>query len=61
MSKLSQERLQQCVEAVLKHALEEKKRKFTETIELQIGLKVRHASSHVPLPPLICAELRPIA
>ena len=39
MSKLNQERLQQAVDAILKYSKETKKRKFTETVELQIGLK----------------------
>lgn len=39
MSKLSTERLDQCIGNILKYSLETKKRKFTETVELQIGLK----------------------
>jgi large subunit ribosomal protein L10Ae len=38
MSKLSQETLQEAIAAVLKHS-QDKKRNFTETIELQIALK----------------------
>merc|ERR1711988_1685537 len=38
MSKVSREILQECVSAVKKGA-EEKKRKFMETVDLQIGLK----------------------
>eukprot|EP00030_Apusomonadida_sp_AF-17_P004127 a508340_48937.p2 GENE.a508340_48937~~a508340_48937.p2 ORF type:complete len:227 (+),score=110.63 a508340_48937:27-683(+) len=38
-SKISGDHLRDCVKAVLKHALETKKRKFVETVELQIGLK----------------------
>merc|ERR1712210_223083 len=39
MSKVSKETLFECVAKVLKHAKETKKRKFMETIDLQIGLK----------------------
>jgi len=39
MSKLSQENLGSAVNEILKYALETRKRKFTETVELQIGLK----------------------
>merc|ERR1712011_53376 len=39
MSKVSKETLVDCVAEVLKHAKETKKRKFMETIDLQIGLK----------------------
>eukprot|EP00300_Choanocystis_sp_HF-7_P016503 c19427_g3_i1.p2 GENE.c19427_g3_i1~~c19427_g3_i1.p2 ORF type:complete len:228 (+),score=66.72 c19427_g3_i1:33-686(+) len=39
MSKVSGEHLRECVKAVLVHANETKKRKFVETVELQIGLK----------------------
>jgi len=39
MSKLSMEAVNDAVAAILKHALEEKKRGFTETIELQVALK----------------------
>jgi len=39
MSKVSKETLFDCVAEVLKHAKETKKRKFMETIDLQIGLK----------------------
>jgi len=39
MSKLSLEAVNDAVAAILKHALEEKKRGFTETIELQVALK----------------------
>merc|ERR1711997_884818 len=39
MSKVSKETLFECVAEVLKHAKETKKRRFTETIDLQIGLK----------------------
>jgi len=39
MSKLSTEAVQEAIAAILKHALEEKKRGFTETIELQVALK----------------------
>lgn len=38
-SKVSKETLYECVQEVLKHSKETKKRKFTETIDLQIGLK----------------------
>merc|ERR1711862_653669 len=38
MSKVSRETLYECVQTVLKNS-QEKKRKFTETIDLQIGLK----------------------
>ena len=36
---MSKETLFECVAEVLKHAKETKKRKFMETIDLQIGLK----------------------
>merc|ERR1712198_742218 len=39
MSKLSREALNEAVAAVLTHANQEKKRKFTETVELQVALK----------------------
>jgi len=39
MSKLSQDDLGAAIEEILKHALQTKKRKFVETVELQIGLK----------------------
>jgi len=39
MSKVSKETLFECVAEVLKNAKETKKRKFMETIDLQIGLK----------------------
>merc|ERR1711862_245117 len=39
MSKVSKETLFDCVAEALKHAKETKKRKFMETIDLQIGLK----------------------
>merc|ERR1712198_115275 len=39
MSKLSREALNEAVAAVLTHANETKKRKFTETVELQVALK----------------------
>ena len=38
-SKVPREILQECVASVLKGSLEDKKRKFLETVELQIGLK----------------------
>merc|ERR1712008_79722 len=38
-SKLSREALGEAVAAVLTHSLETKKRKFTETVELQVALK----------------------
>ncbi len=38
-SKVSKETLYECVQLVLKHAKETKKRKFMETVDLQIGLK----------------------
>merc|ERR1711977_250595 len=38
-SKVSKETLFECVREVLKYSTETKKRKFTETIDLQIGLK----------------------
>ena len=39
MSKLSIEAVNDAITAILKHALEEKKRGFVETIELQVALK----------------------
>ena len=36
---MPREILQECVAGVLKGALEDKKRKFLETVDLQIGLK----------------------
>jgi len=39
MSKLNQETLSNAINNILKHSLETKKRKFVETVELQIGLK----------------------
>ena len=39
MSKIPQEQLEQVIADILKYSLEEKKRGFVETIELQIGLK----------------------
>ena len=36
---MPREILQECVASVLKGSLEDKKRKFLETVELQIGLK----------------------
>ncbi len=39
MSKLNQEVLEEAVRDILKYSLEKKKRKFVETIELQVGLK----------------------
>jgi len=39
MSKLNQDTLTNSVNEIIKYALETKKRKFVETIELQIGLK----------------------
>src|ERR1700722_17480877 len=39
MSKLSSDTLTEAVSAILKNSLEEKKRNFVETIELQIALK----------------------
>merc|ERR1711902_112968 len=38
-SKVSKETLYECVQEVLKYSMETKKRKFAETIDLQIGLK----------------------
>jgi len=38
-SKVSKDTLFECVREVLKYSTETKKRKFTETIDLQIGLK----------------------
>ena len=38
MSKVSRETLYECVQNVLKNS-QDKKRKFTETVDLQIGLK----------------------
>ena len=38
-SKLSREALNEAVSAVLTHSNETKKRKFTETVELQVALK----------------------
>jgi len=39
MSKIPRDTLQEAIAAVLKYSNEEKKRKFTETVELQIALK----------------------
>jgi len=39
MSKISSETLTEAVQGILKHALEENKRNFLETIELQVALK----------------------
>eukprot|EP00456_Euglypha_rotunda_P043777 TRINITY_DN3434_c0_g1_i2.p1 TRINITY_DN3434_c0_g1~~TRINITY_DN3434_c0_g1_i2.p1 ORF type:complete len:222 (+),score=43.08 TRINITY_DN3434_c0_g1_i2:112-777(+) len=39
MSKISSDTFKEAVDAILKHSLQDKKRKFKETIELQIGLK----------------------
>jgi large subunit ribosomal protein L10Ae len=39
MSKVSKETINECIAQMLKYSLEEKKRKFTETCELQIALK----------------------
>lgn len=39
MSKLSVDAVNDAVAAILKHALDEKKRNFVETIELQVALK----------------------
>jgi len=39
MSKLNQDTLTNAIAEILKYSLETKKRKFTETVELQIGLK----------------------
>eukprot|EP00092_Neocalanus_flemingeri_P074194 GFUD01091693.1.p1 GENE.GFUD01091693.1~~GFUD01091693.1.p1 ORF type:complete len:218 (+),score=52.75 GFUD01091693.1:177-830(+) len=39
MSKVPKETLYECVGAVLTHSKDTKKRKFTETVDLQIGLK----------------------
>jgi len=39
MSKLNQETLSTAIREILKYSLETKKRKFVETVELQIGLK----------------------
>jgi len=38
-SKVSKDTLFECVREVIKYSTETKKRKFTETIDLQIGLK----------------------
>ena len=38
-SKVSKDTLFECVREVLKYSTETKKRNFTETIDLQIGLK----------------------
>merc|ERR1712018_414763 len=38
-SKVSKETLYECVQEVIKYSMETKKRKFAETIDLQIGLK----------------------
>ena len=38
-SKINRDSLRENVESMLKYSLEEKKRKFTETVELQISLK----------------------
>merc|ERR1711893_118814 len=38
-SKVSKETLYECVQEVLKYSMETKKRKFAETVDLQIGLK----------------------
>ena len=53
MSKVSRETLYECVGAVLK-ASADKKRKFTETVDLQIGLKnydPQKVSCNPPCPP----------
>jgi len=39
MSKIPRDTLQEAIATVLKYSNEEKKRKFTETVELQIALK----------------------
>jgi large subunit ribosomal protein L10Ae len=39
MSKITRDTLNEAVGSVLKHSLETKKRKFMETVELQIALK----------------------
>jgi len=39
MSKVSKETINECIANLMKYSLEEKKRKFTETVELQIALK----------------------
>ena len=39
MSKLQSDTLRDAIRTILKHSTEEKKRKFVETVELQIGLK----------------------
>jgi len=38
-SKINRESLRENVDSMLKYSLEEKKRKFTESVELQISLK----------------------
>ena len=38
-SKVSKETINECISNMLKYSKEEKKRKFTETVELQIALK----------------------
>ena len=38
-SKVSKETLYECVQEILKYSKETKKRNFTETVDLQIGLK----------------------
>ena len=53
MSKVSRDTLYECVGAVLK-ASADKKRKFTETVDLQIGLKnydPQKVLNNSPLPP----------
>lgn len=39
MSKVPKEQLLECINAVLQHSHETKKRKFRETVELQVSLK----------------------
>merc|ERR1711868_304379 len=39
MSKINSQQLRETIDEMLKYSLEEKKRKFVETIELQVGLK----------------------
>ena len=39
LSKISRDSLNESIQSVLQYSLETKKRKFTETVELQIALK----------------------
>merc|ERR1712027_52774 len=58
MSKVSKETLFDCVAEVLKHAKETKKRKFMETIDLQIGLKNYDPSKAKGIPFMSAEDLK---